>query len=344
MSLDFTVAIRTFNGAKRLPEVLERLQQQIATDSIRWEVVVVDNNSKDDTAAVVAESAKRWRPDVQLRYVLETRQGSSYARDRAMQEAASDLVGFLDDDNLPEADWVAEAYRFGRANPNVGVYGSNIYAMLDGPPPDDFGQIQYLLTVADRGPTPFRYLKTKPRLVPAGAGCVIRKQTWQECVPTHRRLRGRDETWKVMIGGAEDTEVMYFIHNSKWELWHNPAMKIWHHLSPRRLERDYLLKIAHASGLSVHALWLSQITPWQRPLVPVLTAVYVAVRACRLALYYLKHRRELESDRAKACQLQFMLGRLISPFVTPRPTGAESADQSSTNRNSFLYSSSRELA
>lgn len=343
MSLDFTVAIRTFNGAKRLPEVLERLQHQINPDGIRWEVVVVDNNSGDDTAAVVAEHARQWR-DVQLRYILETRAGSSYARDRAMQEAASDLVGFLDDDNLPADDWVIEAYRFGNDNPSVGAYGSNIYAMLDTPPPPDFGQIQYLLTVADRGPTPFRYLKTKPRLVPAGAGCVIRKQAWQDCVPAHRRLRGRDETWKVMIGGAEDTEVMYFIHNSHWELWHNPAMKIWHHLSPRRLERDYLLKISHASGLSVHALWLSQVGRWQRPFVPILTGMYVTIRAYRLALYYLKHRQEFDRDRAKACQFQFMLGRLLSPFVTPRPTCVDNSHQPSTRSNPLVYPSSKEIA
>lgn len=319
MSIDFTVAIRTYNGAKRLPEVLEHLQQQTETEGIRWEVIVVDNNSKDETAAVVAEYTKHWRQDSQLRYILETKSGSSYARDRCVWEANSELIGFLDDDNLPAPTWVAEAYRFGKDNPKVGAYGSNIYPMLDDPEPADFEQIKHFLAVSDRGKVAFRYLRTTPRLVPYGAGCVIRKQAWLECVPECRRLRGRDESWKVMIGGAEDIEVMYSIHNSDWELWHNPGMEIWHHLSPRRLEREYLLKIARASGLSVHACWLAQLPPWQRPWAPFMTPVYIAVRAYRVAMYYLRHQRDFAKERAKACQFEFMLGRLLSPFFTPPP-------------------------
>lgn len=57
MPIDFTVAIRTYNAEKRLPEVLDRLLVQIKTEGLGWEVLIVDNNSTDRTAADVAEYA-----------------------------------------------------------------------------------------------------------------------------------------------------------------------------------------------------------------------------------------------------------------------------------------------
>lgn len=51
--VDFTVAIPTYNGAQRLPDVLEALKLQTGTESFIWEVLVVDNNSQDTTAEVV---------------------------------------------------------------------------------------------------------------------------------------------------------------------------------------------------------------------------------------------------------------------------------------------------
>ncbi|MEM6400967.1 MAG: glycosyltransferase, partial [Cyanobacteria bacterium P01_D01_bin.116] len=39
--INFTVAIPTYNGASRLPEVLQRLQNQLHTENISWEIIVV---------------------------------------------------------------------------------------------------------------------------------------------------------------------------------------------------------------------------------------------------------------------------------------------------------------
>lgn len=316
MPIDFTVAIRTYNAEKRLPEVLDRLLMQTDTDGIRWEVLVVDNNSTDRTTAVVDEYAQRWRSDSQLRWVSEPRQGSAFARDRAMQAAASEsLVGFLDDDNYPADNWVAAAYCFGVDHPDAGAYGGNIFAKLDAPPPPEFHQIKFLLAVEERGAIPFRY--TKRGMAPNGPGCVIRKEAWQAAVPQQRRLKGRDETWKTMIANAEDIEVMLYIQSSRWELWHNPAMEVWHHLPPRRFEREYLLRLAQSGGLAAHSCRYAKLRPWQRPLMPLFTPAYVLLSAGRAGLYYLQYRHQFATDLAKACLFQYKLNVLLSSFQTP---------------------------
>ncbi len=317
MPVDFTVAIRTYNAEKRLPDVLDCLLAQTGTEGIAWEVLVVDNNSTDQTVAVVSEYAQRWQSDSQLRCVFEPRQGSAYARDRAMQEAASEsLVGFLDDDNFPTPNWVVAAHRFGLAHPQAGAYGSNIYAKLDEEPPPEFHQIKFLLAVEERGPVAFRY--TAAGTVPNGPGCVIRKQAWDEAVPQKRRLKGRDETWKVMIATAEDIEVMLYIQSSRWEVWHNPEMAVWHHVPPRRFERQYLLKMARSAGLASHACRFAKLRPWQRPLMPLLTPLYLLVSAWRAGLYYLQYKHQFATDVAKECLFQYKMNIFLSSFLTPR--------------------------
>ncbi len=330
MTIQFTVAVRTYNGATRLPILFERLQQQINTEDIFWEVLVVDNNSQDETAEIVATYASKWRSNSRIRYVFEPKQGCAYARDCAMAEATSDLVGFLDDDNLPEENWVAEAFRFGSEHPEVGAFGGNIFPLLDETPPPYFEQVSYLLAVDDRGSTAYQYPRSFHRIVPVNPGSVIRKQAWQECVPAQRYLRGRDINRRFASGSAEDIEVMSYIHTSHWEVWHNPALRVWHHIPARRWERDYLLKVAIGSGLASYACFVGELQPHLRPFSRLLAMVFVVVRSYRLVLYYLQHRRDLKTNLAKACHFNSMLGKILSPFLTPRPIAYQrvSASQS----------------
>ena len=54
-TLDITVAIPTYNGAERLPKILERLLTQTGVENLRWEIIIVNNNSSDNTAEVIQE-------------------------------------------------------------------------------------------------------------------------------------------------------------------------------------------------------------------------------------------------------------------------------------------------
>jgi glycosyltransferase involved in cell wall biosynthesis len=315
--MDFTVAICTYNGADRLPEVLTYLQRQVGTEAIQWEVLVVDNNSSDRTADVVRQFTHHWREDCQLRYSFEPKQGVFYARNRAIQEAKSaEWVGFLDDDNLPDENWVAEAYRFGQSNPKVGAYGGIIHAKLDDSPPDYFDRIKILFAIYNRGSKPFCYERSaKPRRIPAAPGSVVRKQAWRECIPQRLMLQGRDEAKKTMLGACEDLECMYYIQNSNWQIWHNPTMEIWHHIPVSRLERQYLLKVARTSGMSNHALRVARLQPEQRSLMILLTPLYLLSDSYKALIYYFRNHRQFAVDVSKACEFESRVGKFLSPFI-----------------------------
>lgn len=306
MSVDFTVAIPTYNGESRLPEVLERLRSQLHTEHLGWEVIVVDNNSTDNTAKVVQEYQANWSGQHLLRYAFEPQQGAAFARQRAIEEASSDLIGFLDDDNLPASDWVAAAYAFGQEHPDAGAYGSQIHGVFEVTPPQNFHRIAPFLAITERGPNPLQY-KPNKKLLPPSAGLVVRKQAWLD-IPTQMVLRGR-VSGNMLTG--EDLEMLSHIQAGGWEIWYNPAMQVDHLIPHWRLQRDYLIPFFRGIGLSRHVTRMLSVKAWQKPLAII---AYITNDLRKILQYVLKYRLSVQTDIVTACEMQLFLSSLMSPF------------------------------
>ncbi|HEY9638792.1 MAG TPA: hormogonium polysaccharide biosynthesis glycosyltransferase HpsE [Coleofasciculaceae cyanobacterium] len=311
MVVDLTVAIPTYNGQKRLPEVLERLrtscQTTIYPQNFSWEVIVVDNNSTDDTAKVVQAYQANWSKDYPLRYCFEPKQGAAFARKRAFEEARGTLVGFLDDDNIPAPDWIAAAYRFAQEHPEAGAYASQIHGVFEVTPPENFHRLAPFLAITQRGSKPLRYEPQK-RVLPPSAGLVVRKQVWLDTVPSQLVLTGRTPNSMVT---SEDLEMLSHIQANGWEIWYNPAMQIDHKIPYWRLERDYLIPFFRGIGLSRHVTRMLSVKPWQRPLA---TLAYMINDLRKITFHLLKHGRNVRSDLIAACEMELFVSSLVSPF------------------------------
>ncbi len=307
MSLNFTVAIPTYNGEKRLPEVLERLRSQLHTEAFSWEVIVVDNNSTDNTAKVVRTYQADWPQAYPLRYCFERQQGAAFARRRAFTEARAELIGFLDDDNLPAPDWVHKAYVFGQKYPDAGAYASQIHGAFEVAPPESFQRILPFLAINERGFVPLLY-DPSSNLLPPSAGLVVRKQAWLKSVPEQMILTGR--TNGNMLA-SEDLEMLSYLRAGGWEIWYNPAMEIHHKIPHWRLEREYLIPFIRGIGLSRHVTRMLNIKPWQRPIA---CLAYIANDMRKIVFHLLKHGFKVKTDLIAACEMQLFLSSAISPF------------------------------
>ncbi len=131
MSVHATVIVCTYNRAELLVDTLAALRRQTVPGDLRWEVVVVDNNSRDKTREVVARAAAEWPL---LRYEFEGRQGLSYARNHGVRCARGAVLLFTDDDVLPETDWV-ECTLTGMAHHGAAACGGYIAPIWEEPPP-----------------------------------------------------------------------------------------------------------------------------------------------------------------------------------------------------------------
>ncbi|MBE9066094.1 glycosyltransferase family 2 protein [Leptolyngbya cf. ectocarpi LEGE 11479] len=310
--LDFSVAIPTYNGGNRLAAVLECLCWQLNTDDLSWEVIIVDNNSTDNTAAIVQQYQRGWSRHIPLRYALETRQGAGYARQKAIQLAASPLVGFLDDDTLPGMTWLISAYRFAQEYPQAGVVASRIQGSFETDPPKNFERIAALLALTERGSQPLMY-EPKQKVIPPSAGMVVRRQVWMDHVPEELVLTGRTGT--SMLTG-EDTESILHIQRAGWEVWYNPNMRLQHQIPSVRLTRPYLQKLCRGIGLSRHRTRMLSISPWQR--LPMLL-LYSLNDIRKILVHCLRYRQDVIHDDVAACELTLYTASLISPlFMTQR--------------------------
>jgi glycosyltransferase involved in cell wall biosynthesis len=260
--IDITVAICTYNGADRVPEVLDHLHAQEGVEEVDWEVLVVDNNSTDETSQVVEQYKDTWNRSADLRCVVETRQGLAFARQRVIDESTSTLVAFLDDDNLPAPDWVAEVVAFAEAHPNAGAFGGRLIGEFEVEPPRSFGLVKGLFALNDANTT-FRYSERGMGEFPPGAGLVVRREAWERCVPRELSSSGVSAGSRANVG--EDLEAQWYIHDARWEVWHNPQMVARHKIPKSRLEQPYLDRFFEGIGLSRHRTRMMQWAPWQRP-------------------------------------------------------------------------------
>ncbi len=305
--VNFSVAICTYNGASRLPLVLNKLKEQINTEHFTWEVIVIDNNSTDKTSQVVLEFQANWPLFCNLKYFFEPKQGLAYARQSAVEKARGEFIGFLDDDNLPTVDWVASAYDFGCKHPQAGAYGGRIQANFEKNPPQDFKKLALFLAVIDRGANAYIYERRKGVLPPA-AGLVVRREVWLENVPSQLFLVGRVK--KSMLA-SEDLEALVYIQNAGWEIWYNPAMLMYHQIPHWRLEKNYLISLVRGIGLARHHIRMLRLQSWQRPLFFIM---YLISDVRRLMIHLWKHKGNINDNLVTSCELEFLLSSLVSPF------------------------------
>lgn len=307
--VDFTVAICTYNGETRLPDVLDKLREcikhtKIQKQQISWEIIVIDNNSNDNTAKIVKKYQSHWYQNHPIKYYFEPRQGLAFARKCAIKKAQSDLIGFLDDDNLPFPNWVTAAYTFGKSHPGVGAYAGQSHGKFEVTPPPGFDRIGSFFALR-KSETAFcynhKYKSVHQRVYPAAAGIVIRKQAWLESVPESIIL--------PQIG--EDVEMLSHIRNNGWEIWFNPEMEIEHKIYKYRLEKDYLIKFFRSIGLSRYQTRMFNYPQWQQPLV---IPFYAINDFKKIIVHLLKYRSLLKTDMIAACELEFLLSSFYSPI------------------------------
>ena len=103
--MKYSVVIATYNRARDLRDTLQSLAGLDADGP--WEVIVVDNNSPDDTRQVVASMAAGF--PVELRYVFEREQGRSPALNAGIRAARGRIIATTDDDVRVERDWLTRA-------------------------------------------------------------------------------------------------------------------------------------------------------------------------------------------------------------------------------------------
>lgn len=125
-----SVVVCTYNRDERLKAVLGNLCEQLIQES-EYEIIIVDNNSNDNTHAVGEEFCRNHR---NVRYCFEAKQGLAHARNRGLQEARGQYVGYTDDDCKVPKQWLVVAKEI-IEQISPGVFGGPYFAYYNTPKP-----------------------------------------------------------------------------------------------------------------------------------------------------------------------------------------------------------------
>lgn len=125
--VEVSVTVQTYNRSRLLVDCLSSLMNQKLEEGLpRYEIIVVDNNSIDDTWRTV-KHIQDISNTVPLHYVFEKQQGLSHARNTSVVNARGKFVAFLDDDGIAESNWLLELWRAIRSAPDlVCAYGQTL--------------------------------------------------------------------------------------------------------------------------------------------------------------------------------------------------------------------------
>ncbi len=129
--LDITVAICTWNRAAILRETLCAVERLEVPTEATWEVLVVDNNSTDDTRSTILE----FEASLPIRYYHESKQGIACAHNAVLRKATGSLIVWLDDDCRPARHHLCGYWRAAQQWPNAILFSGGIEPEFEVTPP-----------------------------------------------------------------------------------------------------------------------------------------------------------------------------------------------------------------
>lgn len=228
--MDASIVVCTYNRAASLQDTLAALAALRVAPQRQWEILIVDNNSRDATRAVV-EAAQRDCP--RLRYVFEAAQGLSHARNRGIVETSGAVILFTDDDVLPEPDWL-ETTLDGLAKYQADACGGYIAPIWETPPPAWLTERFYgfLAVRTDRSDD---YPITQPNHAPYGANMAMKRAVFDRVglFDTDRGRKGQ------VLASGEDGEMFERILAAGLKAVFLGGARVHHKVESFRLTKRY---------------------------------------------------------------------------------------------------------
>ncbi|HXF12505.1 MAG TPA: glycosyltransferase [Terriglobales bacterium] len=230
--MDVSIVISTYNRCGLLEGALGALLSQTPADAA-YEILVVDNNSTDQTRSVVQGLAMQNQE--KLKYLFEPKQGLSYGRNAGIAAAKAPIIAFTDDDVRVAADWVWRVKGSFEANPDIDFLGGKVVPRWPAEPPPWLTKENWSpLALLDYGERPF-YVDSGNQLCLIGANFAFRRRAFDKV----GLFKTDFQRVKDGIGSLEDHEILLRLWRAGSKGLYLPELVATAEIEPDRMEKQY---------------------------------------------------------------------------------------------------------
>lgn len=225
-----SICVCTYNRAHILPYCLDSLTKLAIPARCEAEILIIDNNSVDNTKEVVTDCSRR--SPIPIFYFHESQQGLSAARNRAVEQASGDYVGFLDDECVVRPDWleiiIADIDQFAP----VIIGGPYTGALLPGPAPKwfkpEYGNAYFLIKRFGRG--------FQKEFRASGGNMVLHRRVCETQQFDQRFGMKGDE---LKLGEEILLQERFMRENPGTMVFYEPRMEVAHFVLPQKMSLSY---------------------------------------------------------------------------------------------------------
>lgn len=245
--MDISVIICTYNRGAFLRKVLLDLAGQDAVERINFEVVIVDNNSTDNTK-LICEEFIATHPEI-FRYFFEERQGKTFALNSGIRASKGNVIAFTDDDVEIDRKWLSSITEACAAYPDCRTFGGRVIPVWPNTVPrwiaseGAFKNTWGAIVEHDFGDMVTNYRQEEMNY-PCGANMVFSKEIFTQYGDFNESLNGGVKNIPML----EDVEFCKRLLDNHENMIYIPDAVVYHPVIPERLTKKYFRKHFFKSG------------------------------------------------------------------------------------------------
>lgn len=233
-----TVLIATRDRAASLERTLGSLADQ-KIEGRGWELIVVDNGSRDETQRLLAA----WGEALPLRVLDVPRPGKSHALNEGLVHAKGELIVFTDDDVQVAPTWLADLIEAARRCPEAAIFGGPIEPVFPEETPPWIAAPSFVLASEAFGRLPAQ-AEGIGETLPYGANMALRARLLdRHCFDGRVGPRGT----RNYVQGSE-YDLLLRLRSEGERAYHVPSATVRHFILPHQVEWSWLLGRAERIG------------------------------------------------------------------------------------------------
>lgn len=244
--LGISIIVVSYNSEPIIEPTLQCLFNQENTENISWEIILVNNNSKDNTVKIAENLATKHNIS-NFSIVDETKPGTAFARFKGVSEAKFDVICFVDDDNRVAENWIETAFELMK-NPEIGILGCGGEGEYEVEPPNWFESEKNAFAIGSLYPESNLIDMTFNANLPT-AGMCIRKVIFENL---------KAQNWEPQLSGrignnqapGEDSELCQSARLLGFKMFYTNDLHFKHYMPKSRISWQRFLEMTYGFGVT----------------------------------------------------------------------------------------------